>query len=443
MPAPERLEAELRRQIRAAQAEKRLPSISAAAVRGGEIVWSEAVGLADVESGEEATPDHQYRIASITKTFTAVAVMQLRDEGRLSLDDPLDRHVPGAARSPSLRFLLTHASGLQREPPGRVWETLQFPSREELVGGLAESEQVLAPGAYQHYSNLAFSLLGEVVARVTGLEYERYVDDRVLRPLGLDRTSWKPKAPAARGYFVDPWTDEAVVEPVAEGRATASAGELWSTASDLCRWAAFLADPEPQVLSRDTVEEMHAFQTMADLEHWTVGYGLALMLMRKGDRLFSGHSGAHLGFLGNVACHRPSRTGAAVLTNSTAGVAITTLGVDLADTVAGAFPSDPAAWQPGERPPDELVGVLGPWWSEGSEFVFRYREGRLEALLRAGTPGLDLTRFEREEEDRYRAVSGPERGELLVVVRDRDGDVVRLEFATYPFTRGPEPMASA
>jgi CubicO group peptidase (beta-lactamase class C family) len=443
LPAPEPLTAELRRQIRAAQAEKRLPSVSAAAVRGGEIVWSEAVGLADVQSGEEATPDHQYRIASITKTFTAVAVMQLRDERKLSLDDPLDRHVPGAARSPSLRFLLTHASGLQREPPGRVWETLQFPSREELVGGLADAEQVLAPGAYQHYSNLAFSLLGEVVARVTGLEYERYVDDRVLRPLGLERTSWKPKAPAAQGYFVDPWTDEALAEPVAEGRATASAGDLWSTATDLCRWAAFLADPDPQVLSRDTADEMHAFQTMADLEHWTVGYGLSLMLMRKGDRLFSGHSGAHLGFLSNVACHRPSRTGTAVLTNSSAGVAITTLGVDLADTVAGGFPADPAAWQPGERPPDELVGVLGPWWSEGSEFVFRFREGRLEALVRDGAPGLDLTRFEPDGEDRYRAVSGPERGELLVVLRDRDGEVVRLEFATYPFTRGPEPMASA
>ena len=420
-----------------------MPSVSAAAVRDGEIVWSEAVGLADVESGEEATPDHQYRIASITKTFTAVAVMQLRDEGRLSLDDLLDRHVPSAARSPSLRFLLTHASGLQREPPGRVWETLQFPSREELVGRLAEAEQVLAPGAYQHYSNLAFSLLGEVVARVTGLDYERYVDDRVLRPLGLERTSWKPIAPVARGYFVDPWTDEAVAEPVVEGRATASAGELWSTASDLCRWASFLADPDPDVLSRDTVEEMHAFQTMADLEHWTVGFGLALMLMRKGDRLFSGHSGGHLGFLSNVACHRPSRTGTAVLTNSGAGVAITELGVELADTVAAAFPVDPTPWQPGERPPGELAGVLGPWWSEGSEFVFRYREGRLEALLRAGAPGLDLTRFEQEGEDRYRAVSGPERGELLVVLRDRDGEVVRMEFATYPFTRRPEPMASA
>lgn len=442
MPAPEPLTSGLGRQIRLAQAERHLPSVAAAAVRDGELIWSDAVGLADVDSGVEATPDHQYRIASITKTFTAVAVMQLRDAGKLALDDPLDRHIPGAARSPSLRFLLSHASGLQREPSGRIWETLSFPSREELVGGLEESEQVLAPGAYRHYSNLGFALLGEVVARVSGTEYERYVDARVIRPLGLRRTTWRPEPPVATGYFVDPWRDTAAREPVAEGRATASAGELWSTAPDLCRWAAFLADPDEEVLAPDTVEEMHAFQTMTDLEHWTLGHGLALMLMRKGDRIFSGHSGAHLGFLSNVACHRPTRTAAAVVTNSSSGVAITELGVDLADAVAAGSPVDPELWRPGDEPPQELDGVLGHWWSEGHEYLFRYREGRLEALLR-DVPGRQLTRFEREADDRYRAIDGLERGELLLIVRDEDGEVTRLELASYPFARRPEPMAPA
>ncbi len=443
MPAPEPLTAALERLIRTAQAESRLPSVAAAALRDGELVWSGAVGLADVDSGEEATPDHQYRIASITKTFTAVALMQLRDEGKLALDDPLDRHIPGAVRSPTLRFLLSHASGLPREPPGRIWETLTFPTREELVEGLAESEELLAPGAYRHYSNLGFSLLGEVIARVAGMEYERVVDERVLRPLGLTRTTWTPRAPAAAGYFVDPWTDEAIGEPVTQGLATASASELWSTAPDLCRWAGFLTDPDDDVLARDTVEEMHAFQTMTDLEHWTLGHGLALMLMRKGDRVFAGHSGAHLGHLSNVAYHRPTRTGAAVVTNSSAGVAITALGVDLADAVADAFPADPRAWRPGEPVPEELAGVLGPWWSEGAEFVFRYREGRLEAQVRDAASGQELTHFVREDEDRYRAVDGLERGERLLVFRDDHGDVVRLQFAGYPFTRRPEPMARA
>jgi CubicO group peptidase (beta-lactamase class C family) len=441
LPAPDSLVARLRQRIRRAQSEQHLPSVVAAAVRGGDVFWTDAVGLADVESGEEATPDHQYRIASITKTFTAVAVMQLRDEGKLALDDRLDRHIPGAARTPSLRALLGHSSGLQREPPGRVWETLEFPSREQLVDDLAESEQVLESGAYRHYSNLGFSLLGEVVTRVSGIEYERYVDERVLRPLGLTRTTWKPQAPAATGYFVDPWTDTAVAEPVVEGRATASAGELWSTVGDLCRWAAFLADPADEVLNPDTVEEMSAFQTMTDLEHWTIGHGLALILMRKGDRIFAGHSGAHLGYLSNVAAHRQTRTGAAVVTNSSAGVAITPLGVDLADAVAEAWPADPKPWVSGEAPPAELEGVLGVWWSEGLEYVFRYRDGRLEALARDGVPGLQGTRFRREGDDLYRAIDGTERGELLRILRDAGGAVTRMEFATYPLTRRPEPMA--
>jgi CubicO group peptidase (beta-lactamase class C family) len=441
LPAPDGLIARLGRLIREAQAEKHLPSVAAAALRDGEVVWSDAVGLADVEGSEEAMPDHQYRIASITKTFTAVAVMQLRDHGELSLDDPLDRHIAGAAHSPTLRAILGHASGLQREPPGRIWETLTFPSRDELVGGLEESEQVLPSGAYRHYSNLGFALLGEVVTRVTGTDYERYVDDRVIKPLGLSRTTWRPEPPVATGYFVDPWTDKAAGEPVTDGRATAAAGELWSTAPDLCRWAAFLTDPADEVLSRDTVEEMHAFQTMTDLEHWTVGHGLALMLMRKGDRVFSGHSGAHLGFLSNVAVHRPTRTGAAVVTNSTSGVAITALGIELADAVAESWPADPRVWRPGDELPAELEGVLGAWWSEGVEFLFRYRGGRLEGVLRDAAAAEELTHFAREGEDVYRAVDGLERGELLRIVRDASGAVSRLEVAGYPFERRPQLMA--
>jgi Beta-lactamase len=300
---------------------------------------------------------------------------------------------------------------------------------------------VVPSGAYRHYSNLGFSLLGEVVARVSGTDYERYVDERVIRPLGLARTTWRPEPPVATGYFVDAWTDTAAPEPATEGRATAAAGELWSTVPDLCRWAAFMTDPDDEVLTAATVEEMHAFQTMTDLEQWTVGHGLALMLMRKGDRVFAGHSGAHLGFLSNVAWHRPTRTGAAVVTNASSGVAITALGVDLAVAVADAWPADPPVWRPGEEVPAELEGVLGAWWSEGLEYLFRYRDGRLEALSRDAPPGQEVTRFAREAHDLYRAVDGLERGELLRVVRDDNGEVTRLYLAGYPFARRPEPMA--
>ncbi len=438
MPSPESLAAELSQIIREAQAEKRLTSVSAAAVRDGEIVWSEAVGLADTESGEHATPNHQYRIASITKTVTAVGVMRLRDEGKLALDDRLDEHLSGAAHGPRIRSLLSHLSGLQREVPGEVWETLEMPTREELLPRSSEAEQVLAQGAYFHYSNLAFALLGEVVAQVSGQAAERYLDENVLGPLGMTRTTWTAKEPAAVGYLVHPYADVPRREPVIEGRAVAPAAELWSTPSDLCRWAAFIADPDPSVLSAGTMEEMRSFQSMVDLTKWRLGYGLGFALYRVEDDLFVGHDGAHAGYLAHVSALPPKRTGAAVLTNEGAGVTISELGIKLSRAVADAYPPTTEEWRPGDGPPPELEGVLGPWWMEGHQVVFSFRQGKLESMFPEARLDLGRSVYEPEGEDLYRVAQGYERGELLRIVKDESGVPVKLYLATYPLTREPQ-----
>src|SRR5579871_3104497 len=138
-------------------------------MRDDELIWERAVGAADVEGEVDATPDTQYRVGSITKTFTAAAIMQLRDAGKLDLEDTLDKHVEGAAYTPSIRRLLSHASGLQRETHDSSWLTLRFASPEELLETLSEAELVLPPGARFHYSNLAFALLGIVIERVSGM----------------------------------------------------------------------------------------------------------------------------------------------------------------------------------------------------------------------------------------------------------------------------------
>jgi len=136
LPPPERF----RRLVLEAQKAGRLPSVSAAVFRGGEPVWSDAVGLADADNRRDATTEDQYAVASITKTFTAASVLQLRDEGKLDLEDQLSRHLPESAHgTPTLRRMLSHASGLQREPPGEIWETLQFPDEEELLSSLEEA----------------------------------------------------------------------------------------------------------------------------------------------------------------------------------------------------------------------------------------------------------------------------------------------------------------
>src|SRR5690242_14681414 len=296
MSTPETLAAELERRVRTEQRDKRLPSLAAAVVRDGDIVWETAVGAADVEAQREATPDTQYRVGSITKTFTAAAIMQLRDEGKLDLEDTLDRHVEGAAHAPTIRRLLSHTSGLQRETHDDAWLNARFADVPELVETLERAEGVLAPGARFHYSNLAFALLGVVVERVAGMPYAQYVEQRLLRPLGLDRTSFDPQEPAATGYLVQPYVEGAWAEaPVATG-AWIAAGQLWGTVRDLCRWAAFLAQPDEAVLRPETAEEMRTLQTISDHVRWTGGYGLGLQLVRDGERILFGHGGSMPGF---------------------------------------------------------------------------------------------------------------------------------------------------
>ena len=438
MPSPEPPVADLSRLVREAQAEQRIPSISAAAIGNGEVVWQEALGLASVDPEHDATPDTQYRVGSITKTFTAAAIMQLRDAGELDLDDTLDKHLPEAHHGrPTLRGLLAHVSGLQREMPGYVWETLEFPDREGLVAGLADAEQVLPPGARWHYSNLAFALLGEVVARRSGLDYEDYIRSRLLEPLGLTRTTFDQTAPTANAYLVEPYADRVRPEQNLIKGAFAAAGSLWSTTADLGRWGVFLVEGADDVLRKETAEEMRRFQAMADLEEWKLGWGLGLMLMRQDDRIFIGHGGAMPGFLAGLAISPKERAGAVVLVNSGAGVKVDELLRKLAVKTAESYPPEPEPWRPAGEVPADLAPLLGRWWTEGDEVVLSYRNGKLELRAAAAAPTLPPSVFEPAGPERFRGVSGPEEGELLEVVREGDGTVEKLYWATYPLKRTP------
>lgn len=421
-----------------AQRAGRLPSVSAAVFRGDELAWSEAVGLADVEQGVEASPDTQYAVASITKTFTAVSVLQLRDAGKLDLEDPLSKHLPEATHGTlTLRRMLAHASGLQREPPGEIWETLTFPGEEELLQGLEEAEQVLPPMAAWHYSNLAYALLGIVVARITGTPFREHVQERLLGPLGLERTTWGPGEGAALPYFVEPYSDSVRREPVLELGGKGGESGLYSTVGDLARWGAFLCDPDESLLKPASAAELHDLNVMADAS-WTRGWGLGIELSRRGERVFGGHTGGFPGFLSILAYSRRDRIGAVVLTNAGNWPNLSPTGLALAEAALEELAPELEPWRPEETPPLEIAPLLGRWWSEGDESIFSWRGGKLEARLADAPPEREPSVFEPEGDDRFRVVSGRERGESLRVVRDESGEVVKLYWATYPFTRTPE-----
>lgn len=433
------LDARLHAYVAEAQRHWRAPAVSAGVVRDGRLVWTAHIGEAELGGGagpvRAATDDTQYLIGSITKTFTAVMVMALRDEGRLDIDGPVSDVLPEVTLALTPRLLMAHASGLQREFAGRVWQSLDFPDAARLLSEMPEVGQVL-PAHVFHYSNLGVALLGQVVATLDGGTWEESVTRRILRPLGMTRTGLEPLPDAATGYLVHPHSGSAHPEPRVDIRASVASGGLWSTVADLARYAAFLADPLPEVLARETVEEMMRPVVMTDTDTWTGGYGLGFHLARTGERVLAGHGGAMPGFLSGLRVARRDHIGAVVLTNSSAGAEPLALAAKLALEVVDAQPPLSLPWSPSQPRPD-LAGVLGSWWTEGEEIVFEVRGDQLWSRL-PGEPGaLGDTRFEKEGVSLWRAVEGRERGELLELVRDGAGAVVSMYFVTYPVTRAP------
>jgi CubicO group peptidase (beta-lactamase class C family) len=438
---PEKLVAQLDRLLGEEQRKKRLPAIAAAVLRDDELIWESAIGAADVEAGLEATPDTQFRVGSITKTFTAVAIMQLRDAGKLDLEDTLDMHVEGAAHRPSLRRLLSHASGLQRETQDDSWLTLRFAPPDELLETLENAEMVLPSGARFHYSNLAYALLGIVVERVSGMSYMDYVRERLFGPVGLTRVTFESEPPAAKGYIGQPFADDVWNAIEVETGAWASAGQLWGTVGDLCRWGAFLADPDETILAKKSAEEMRTVQVIADHERWSAGYGLGLILRRDGERIFAGHTGSMPGFIASLFFSPAEKVVGAALTNES-HARIGDLGFSLAQMAVDEWPVTPEAWRIGGPPPDDVVPLLGTWFIETTHVDLRWREGKLEARSPSDAEWEPPAIFERETNDRWRTVSGPEHGEALRIEHGADGSVTRLVWAGYPVTREPGPWQS-
>jgi D-alanyl-D-alanine carboxypeptidase len=188
------------------------PGLSIAVVHEGDVVWSRGFGWADVAGKVEATAETLYRVASITKTFTATAILQLRDAGKLRLDDEVRHHLPWFSPPTShtdapaitLRHILTHTTGLAREAPFPYWTDLEFPTIDAIRAAVPAQASVLATEDRWKYSNLAFVIAGEVVSSVSGMPWAAYVRSHILDPLGMRASLVENSAPAhpglARGY---------------------------------------------------------------------------------------------------------------------------------------------------------------------------------------------------------------------------------------------------
>lgn len=331
----------------------KVPGVAYGVVLGDRLIHSR--GLGTLRVGEAATPTARsvFRIASMTKSFTAATVLLLRDEGRLRLDDPIVQHVPEMAgvRLPTLdspqitiRHLLTMSAGLPTDDPwGDRQQGLDIDEfRRLLAGGLSF---VWAPGTRFEYSNTGYGILGRLITNVTGREYRDVVRERILDPLGMHSTAYEAAAfdadpdRVARGYL---WrNDRYNDEPSDQYGALASMGGIFSTVEDLATWVSGFIDAVP---ARDDPESAHPLrratrremqQPMVPADFWisqrsadaevdvdVMGYGFGLFVVDNAryGRIVS-HSGGYPGFGSNMRWHQASGLGVIALTNHRYGPA--------------------------------------------------------------------------------------------------------------------------
>lgn len=402
-----------------AQARGRLTSVVGAVFDRYGVVWAGASGTCPGVHG-------QYRIGSITKTLTAVLVMQARDAGLLRLDDSVGQHLGDVGYAEAtLRDLLSHTSGMQSEPVGEWWERTRGDDFAALAAANDGSGRVAGRGAYFHYSNLGYGLLGEVLARATGRPWRTLVHDVLLGPLGMTRTSYLPRPHAQPGWSVDHFTGVRTLEPLTSTGAMAPAGQLWSTVHDLVLWGQFLAGARPDLLDPSTLHEM----TVPVVDD----HGLGLRLTANAGGVLVGHNGSMPGFLASLFVDPGSGIGATVLTNATTGIDTERLVMELID---GDFIDDvPDPWVPTVTVPPEVEGMPGLWFWGNTAMELRWHNGGLD-LRALAAPERAPYRFELLD-GRLVGVSGYHRGETLVVHRRPDGSVGHLECATFVYTRTP------
>jgi hypothetical protein len=253
----------------------------------------------------------------------------------------------------------------------------------------------------------------------------------------MRRTSFLPQEPAARGYAVHPWADAVMPEAVHETGRMAPAGQLWSTVEDLCRFANLLASGADGVLASDTVAEMREPRSAQEPDSWESSYGLGVQLLRSPERMLAGHTGSMPGFLCTLWVSVDDDVAAAVLANTTSGVAVGAVAAELIGIVADSEPRIPDPWRPAPDLDDSLLELVGPWFWGPQGFSLRLEAGsHLQLSVLSGKSSRNA-RFRPLGDDTWIGLNGYYAGETLRPVRDADGRLTHLDIGSFVFTRTP------
>ncbi|MDJ0879872.1 MAG: serine hydrolase domain-containing protein [Halieaceae bacterium] len=309
----------------------RVPGASIAVVADQETVWTEGFGYARLRGKVPATPDTRYSICSVSKLFTSVGVMQLRDAGKLDLDAPLDQVLPwydlpphaDAEEPVTLRNILSHVAGLPREAVTPYWVDEDFPARGTIQDGVGEQEALYRPYERFQYSNLGMSLAGEAIAAASGEDYHDYVRENILTPLGMsETTSELPVADYgksfAAGYRLPGDNGKRPEVGKYQLNGIAPAAGFASSANDLARFAKWQfrlrENGGEEVIKATTLREMQRLQ-WAEPDMDGANWGLGFALSKVGKDIWVGHGGYCPGYRTSFLVRPQDKVAVAMMVN--------------------------------------------------------------------------------------------------------------------------------
>ncbi len=424
---------------------EQIPGISIAVVHDQEIIWSKGFGYTDLERKSPTTPSTIYSICSISKLFTSIAIMQLRDKGLLRLDDPVEKHLkrfPIKQTYPNgppitIQSLLTHSSGLPQEADAVYWSCdFSFPTKEEVIEKLSNQKTLYPADTFHQYSNLGMALLGQVVERISGKSYTDYIKENILNPLGLIDT--RPEMPEelrnnrlATGYSA--LTREGIREKLSFFQAdgmTPAAG-FSSSVEDLAKFASWqfrlIEKGGMEILKSNTLREMHRV-------HWvdpdgSNRWGLGFMVWRSRGKTFVGHSGGCPGHRSHLLIQTKDKIATVCMVNA-CGVNQNKYTQQAYEIIAPAIkevlnnPDHP------KEPDSELLKFTGtysnaPWGGETAVFIWK---GNIAMVSFPTNSPLDrIIKYKHIEGNKFRRIRNDgELAEEVVFETDSDGNVIRM-----------------
>jgi CubicO group peptidase (beta-lactamase class C family) len=433
-----------------------VPAASYAFVHRDEVLAAGGIGLEDPATGARADADTLYSICSISKLFTSIAVMQLRDAGTLRLDDELGDSVPWFSSLKdvhpddeplSIRRTLTHSAGLPRESDSPYWAPdFDFPTTEQIRDRLPTQQTLYPSGRYFQYSNLGMSLLGEVVAANAGRPWSEVVEEDILAPLEMTNTYTSvPQAHAtgrlAAGFSARRGSPDRERLGLFDGEGAGPAMGMASSASDLAKFARWQlrlrAEGGDQVLRAATLREMQRVHWVDP--DWDTTWGLGFSVVERDDSTWARHGGGCPGYYTEFAVLPKEELGIIVLTN-----AIGSNHAHYARKAAAVLKPAVEAAKKSEAKPekwnvdlDRYVGVYDSVW--GRTAVVRWKDGLAAVWLRSRAidPEDWISPLKHAEGHVFRRIRTDDEslGEEWIFAVDENGQVISVTTHSNPSTK--------